>query len=401
MTTSSLAKIPADYRDWFAQLKSRIQGARQQAVLAANQTQIRLYHEIGREILERQESQGWGAKVIDRLAADLREAFPDMKGFSSTNLKYMKLFAQCYPDLRFRQQCAAQLTIPANGQQTADQIAQQITAQLPPAAFVRQTASQIPPTVDQLPWFHIVLLLTKVSEPVEREWYAGEAIRGGWTRSTLESSIKSKLYQRQGAAVNNFRELLPAPHADLAVQILKDPYHFDFLGLGDEAEERDIENALVRHITRFLLELGAGFAFVGRQLRLEVSGDEFFIDLLFYHTRLKCYVVVELKATEFKPSHAGQLNFYLSAVDAQIKAPDDKPTIGLLLCKAKNRLVAEYALSGINKPIGVAEYELVRALPEPLDTCLPSIEEIEAALADSLEINMGTHSGQTVDRSQS
>ena len=341
MKKSSLITLPTDYKDWLIQLKSRIQGARQKTLLAANQTQIRLYHEIGREILERQEQQGWGAKVIDRLSADLREAFPDMKGLSSSNLKYMRFFAQSCPNFQFGQQSA-----------------------------------------DQLPWFHIVLLLTKISDPTQREWYAQQTIQNGWSRSTLESNIKNRLHQRQGAAITNFAERLPVPHADIAAQILKDPYHFDFLGLGDEAHERDIENALMRHITRFLLELGAGFAFVGRQFRLEVGEEEFFIDLLFYHIRLKCYVVVELKAAKFKPEHAGQLNFYLSAVDAQIKAPDDKPTIGLLLCKSKERLVAEYALSGIEKPMGVAEYQLVRALPEPLDTCLPSIEEIEAALSD-------------------
>ena len=341
MKRTSLTTLPADYKDWLTRLKARIQGTRQQILLAANQSQIQLYHEIGREILQRQEQQGWGAKVIDRLAADLREAFPDMKGFSAANLKYMRYFAQICPNCLIGQQ-----------------------------------------SVDQLPWGHIILLLTKISEPAEREWYAIQTILNGWTRSTLEASIKSQLYHRQGKAITNFAERLPVPHADMAAQILKDPYHFDFLGLGDEAHERDIENALIRHITRFLLELGAGFAFIGRQFRLEVGGDEFFIDLLFYHVRLKCYVVVELKATEFKPDHAGQLNFYLSAVDAQIKAPDDKPTIGLLLCKSKNRLVAEYALSGIEKPMGVAEYQLVRALPEPLDTCLPSIEEIEAALGE-------------------
>lgn len=237
----------------------------------------------------------------------------------------------------------------------------------------------------QLPWFHIVTLITKLSDPVLRDWYAREALAQSWARETLTIQIKNQLHLRQGAAVTNFERLLAPPRAGLAAQILKDPYHFDFLGLGDEAHERDIESALIRHITRFLLELGAGFAFVGRQFRLEVAGDEFFIDLLFYHARLKCYVVVELKAHAFKPEHAGQLNFYLSAVDAQIKAPDDKPTIGLLLCRAQNRLVAEYAFSGIDKPIGVAEYQLVRALPEPLDTSLPSIEEIEAELSRDLE----------------
>jgi predicted nuclease of restriction endonuclease-like (RecB) superfamily len=236
-----------------------------------------------------------------------------------------------------------------------------------------------------LPWFHIITLLTNLSDSALREWYAREALQQSWPRETLALQIKNQLHLRQGAAVTNFSQHLAPPQAGLATQILKDPYHFDFLGLGEEALERDIENALIRHITRFLLELGAGFAFVGRQFRLEVGGDEFFIDLLFYHTRLKCYVVVELKAHAFKPEHAGQLNFYLSVVDAQVKAEDDKPTIGLLLCRSQNRLVAEYALSGINKPIGVAEYQLVRALPVPLDTSLPSIEQLEEVLSRELE----------------
>lgn len=335
--------LPADYADWLTSLKQRIRSARQRALLAANHEQIQLYHEIGREILDRQSQQGWGAKVIDRLSADLRATFPDMKGFSSRNLKYMKTFAQECPDLRIGQQSAA-----------------------------------------QLPWFHIVSIISKLSDPALRDWYAREALEQAWPRDTLVIQIKNQLHLRQGAAVTNFEKRLAPPEAGLAAQILKDPYHFDFLGLGDEAHERDIENALIRHITRFLLELGAGFAFVGRQFRLEVAGDEFFIDLLFYHTRLKCYVVVELKAHAFKPEHAGQLNFYLSAVDAQIKADDDKPTIGLLLCRTQNRLVAEYALNGIDKPIGVAEYQLVRALPTPLDISLPSIEEIEAELSRNL-----------------
>jgi predicted nuclease of restriction endonuclease-like (RecB) superfamily len=332
--------IPLDYADWLASLKSRIAGARQRAALAVNQELVQLYHHIGAEILERQTRQGWGARVIDRLASDLRAAFPEMKGFSSRNLKYMKYFAEKCPFGKIGQQAAA-----------------------------------------QLPWFHIVTLLTKVSEDAAREWYAIQAVQHGWSRPTLEVHIKNQLHLRQGTAITNFDRHLPAAHAQLAAEALKDPYVFDFLGLGDEALERDIENALMRHITRFLLELGAGFAFVGRQFRLDVAGDEFFIDLLFYHTRLKCYVVVELKGSAFKPEHAGQLNFYLAAVDARIKAPDDAPTIGLLLCKTKNRLVAEYALSGMSKPIGVAEYRLVRALPTPLDANLPSIEAIEAALS--------------------
>jgi predicted nuclease of restriction endonuclease-like (RecB) superfamily len=218
-------------------------------------------------------------------------------------------------------------------------------------------------------------------QPPDREWYAVHAVTGGWSRDTLKRNIETRLKDRQGAAITNFAALLPAPHSALAQETLKDPYNFDFLGLADDAHEREIENALIRHIIRFLLELGTGFAFVGRQFRLEVAGDEFFIDLLFYHTRLKRYVVIELKGSAFKPEHVGQLNFYLSAVDSQIKSEDDQPTIGLLLCKTQNRIVAEYALRDTTKPMGIAEYQLLESLPEPLQTNLPSIEELEAELA--------------------
>jgi len=335
--------LGAEYAHWVASLKTQIQAARARAALAVNAEVVHLYHRLGSEILERQERLGWGAKVVDVLAADLREAFPDMRGLSARNLRYMMLFARLCPVLQFGQQAAA-----------------------------------------KLPWFHIVTLLEKLSDEREREWYAGRAVEEAWSRATLEGQIKSRLHLRQGAAVTNFAQRLPEVHARLAAEVLKDPYHFDFLGLGEEAQEHDIESALMRHITRFLLELGAGFAFVGRQHRIEVDGDEFFIDLLFYHTKLKCYVVVELKARAFKPSDAGQLNFYLAAVDGQVKAEDDRPTIGLLLCKTKKKLVAEYALSGITKPMGVAEYQLVRALPEPLDTKLPTIEELEEGLSAAI-----------------
>ena len=336
---ASLTAPPAGYADWLAELKTRIHSAQQRAALAVNRELVLLYWHIGCDILDRQSREGWGAKVVDRLSRDLREAFPQMKGFSSRNLKYMRYFAEHCPSQQFGQQPAA-----------------------------------------QLPWFHIVTLLTQLQTPEEREWYAAQAIQRGWSRTTLEVQIKNRLLARQGQAVTNFGERLPSPHSDLAQDTLKDPYLFDFLGLGDEAHERDIESGLIRHITHFLLELGTGFAFVGRQHRLEVAGDEFFIDLLFYHTRLKCYVVVELKAVAFKPEHAGQLNFYLTAVDRQIKGPDDNPTIGLLLCKTQNRMIAEYALSGIEKPIGVAEYELLRQLPDNLASKLPTIEELEQEL---------------------
>ncbi len=335
--SKKVAGIPADYAAWLADIKARVHAARSRAVLAANAELITLYWHIGNEILQRQASAQWGDKVLDRLASDLREAFPDMKGFSRANLKFMRAFAQAWPDAEIGQQA-----------------------------------------VSQLPWGHNVMLLTKLKDPAQRLSYAEQAIAEGWSRATLEVQIRNRLHERQGQAVTNFNARLPAPHSQLAQETLKDPYLFDFLGLGDDAHERDIENALVRHITKFLLELGSGFAFIGRQYRLEVDGSEFFIDLLFYHTRLKCYVVVELKATAFKPEHAGQLNFYLTAVDRQVKAPDDKPTIGLLLCKTQSRLIAEYALSGMDKPIGVAEYQLVRALPEPLVSSLPTVEELES-----------------------
>ncbi|MQT97873.1 PDDEXK nuclease domain-containing protein [Pseudomonas helleri] len=347
MSKGTIPALPEGYADWLTQLKGDITQARQRAALAVNAELVQLYHRLGGEIQQRQEAHGWGAKVIERLARDLKDAFPEMKGWSASNLKYMRFFAQHCPDRQFGQQPA-----------------------------------------DQLPWFHVVTLLTKLDSPAEREWYAQQTVLQGWSRSTLELNIKSRLQQRQGSAVTNFVTRLPAADSALAQETLKDPYLFDFLGLGHDAQEREIEAGLIRHITRFLLELGAGFAFLGRQFRLEVGGDEFFIDLLFYHTRLKCYVVVELKATAFKPEHAGQLNFYLAAVDAQIKAEDDKPTIGLLLCKQQNRLVAEYALSGIDKPIGVAEYQLLRDFPETLGRNLPSIAEIEAELAG--ELNTGS-----------
>lgn len=336
-----MAMMPADYVQWLADIKNRVLTARHKAVLAVNAELVSLYWHIGRDILQRQAAQGWGSKVIDRLGRDLREAFPEMKGFSRANLLYMRAFAEAWTDFEIVQQ-----------------------------------------SVGQLPWGHNVLLLNRIKEQEARLFYVQKAIAENWSRATLEVHIKNRLHERQGKAVTNFAARLPAPTSALAQETLKDPYLFDFLSLGEDAQEREIENALMQHITRFLLELGNGFAFVGRQYRLEVNGDEFFIDLLFYHIRLKCYVVVELKAMAFKPEHAGQLNFYLAAVDAQIKAPDDHPTIGLLLCKTQNRLVAEYALSGIDKPIGIAEYELVRALPEPLVTNLPTVEQLENELSD-------------------
>lgn len=340
--------LPAGYAAWLAEIQSRVQSARSRAALAANAELVALYWHIGNDILRRQQTARWGDKVLQRLSSDLRSAFPEMKGFSLANLKFMRAFAQAWPEAPMGQQA-----------------------------------------VSQLPWGHNVMLLTKLKNPAQRLRYAEQALAEGWSRSTLEANIRDQLLERQGRAVTNFAARLPSPHSELAHETLKDPYLFDFLGLGNTAQERAIESGLVQHITRFLLELGSGFAFLGRQVRLEVDGEEFFIDLLFYHTRLKCHVVVELKATAFKPEHAGQLNFYLTAVDRQVKAPDDHPTIGLLLCKTQKRTVVEYALSGIDKPMGVAEYRLVRDLPESLVTSLPTVEALESELASIEDATQG------------
>jgi len=330
---------PNGYATWLTELKTRIQTAQQRAALAVNRELVLLYWQIGRDILERQANEGWGAKVIERLAHDLRTAFPNMKGFSRANLLYMRAFAEAWPEAEIVQQL-----------------------------------------VGRLPWGHNLVLLTKLKAPEIRRRYAESAIQHGWSRNVLNIHIETRLLEREGKAVTNFTANLSAPDSDLARNTLKDPYIFDFLGVAKEADEREIESAIVQHITRFLLELGAGFAYVGRQVHLEVGGDDFFIDLLFYHLKLHCYVVIELKAGAFKPEHTGQLGFYLTAVDAQIKGEQDNPTIGLLLCKTQNRVVAEYALRDSNKPIGVAEYQLVGALPEEFQTSLPSIEQIEREL---------------------
>jgi len=338
----SLSLPPEGYSDWLSDLKGRIHSAQQRSTLAVNRELVLLYWQIGRDILSRQSQQGWGTKVIERLAQDLRTAFPDMKGFSPRNLKYMRAFAEAWPDAEFVQGVLA-----------------------------------------QLPWYHQIALLDKLPGPETRRWYASKAIEHNWSRNILVMQIESRLLERNGNAVSNFETHLPKAQSDLARESLKDPYRFDFLGLTIDAQEREIENALVKHVTDFLLELGAGFAFVGKQVLLDVGGDEFFIDLLFYHLKLRCYVVVELKAGKFKPEHLGQLSFYLAAVDAQLKHPQDGPTIGLLLCKSKNKVVAEYALRDNVRPISVAEYQLRESLPAELQASLPSIEQIKRELAGS------------------
>lgn len=338
----SLTPVPDGYSDWLTDLKTRIHHAQQRAAIAVNREMIGLYWHIGQDILTRQAEQGWGAKVIDRLAHDLRSAFPDMKGFSPRNLKYMRAFAQAWPDFEFVQQL-----------------------------------------LHKLPWGHNLVLLDKLDSAEQRRWYAAKAIEHGWSRNILDMQIETQLLERTGIAVTNFEQTLPKPNSDLARESLKDPYRFDFLGLTEQAQEREIEHALVKHVTEFLLELGAGFAFVGRQVLLDVGGDEFFIDLLFYHLKLRCYVVIELKGGKFKPEHLGQLGFYMTAIDRQVKTEQDNPTIGLLLCRSKNKIVAEYALGDKSQPMGIAEYKLLESLPSELQTSLPSIEQIERELANA------------------
>ena len=307
-----------------------------------NTEQLRLYWSIGYDILEKQSVQGWGAKIIARLSHDLRLAFPEMRGFSRTNLSYMRAFAVAWPD---------------------------------ESAIV-----QAP--LGQLPWYHQIALLDKLTTEAERIVYATAAFEHGWSRNVLVMHIEARTVERTGKAVTNFDRTLPPGHSDLARESLRDPYKLDSLGLGKDAEERAIEASVIDHITEFLIELGAGFAFVGRQVHLEVGGDDFYIDLLFYHLKLRCYVVIEIKTAKFKPEHVGQLGFYLAAVDAEVKHADDGPTIGLLLCKSKNEVVAEYALQSHTAPLGVAEYQLLEALPDELQIGLPTIEQIERELGE-------------------
>jgi predicted nuclease of restriction endonuclease-like (RecB) superfamily len=336
-----LLDLPSDYPSLLQDLKRRIETERLRVTLAANAAMVLLYWDIGRAILQRQEREGWGAKVIDRLSVDLRDAFPDMQGLSPRNLKYMRAFAEAWSD----------------------------------QAIVQATLAQIT-------WYHNLALLEKLKTPEERLWYAAKTIEFGWSRNILTLQIARQLHQRQGKAITNFPAALPPPESDMAAQVFKDPYLFDFLGTADPRREREVERALIEHVERFLLELGQGFAFVGRQKTLEVGDSDFLIDLLFYHYILRCFVVVELKTVPFDPAFVGQLNLYLSAVDDLLRQPGDKPTIGLLLCKGKDRTVAEYALRGFQKPIGVADWEtqIVTALPEELRASLPTVEQIEAEL---------------------
>src|SRR5208337_1688865 len=335
----SLTIRPEGYDDFLQNLKRRIQAAQVKAVFAVNRELILLYWHIGREILERQRVAGWGAKVIERLAADLHREFPGMTGFSRTNLLYMRAFAEAWPEKPFVQQ-----------------------------------------VVGQIPWGHNLRILDLLKIPQEREWYIRQAIKHGWSRNVLVHQIESGLHLRQGKALTNFKTTLPALQSELAQQVLKDPYNFDFLTLSEDAREREMEAGLLEHLRKFLLELGVGFAFVGSQYPFEVGGEDFKIDLLFYHIKLRCFVVIDMKMGPFKPEHAGKMNFYLAAVDDLLRHEDDQPSIGIILCKSKNAIIAEYALHDATNPIGVSEYRLTTSLPSNLRGNLPTIKELEAEL---------------------
>ena len=384
---SSKSFLLADYRRLLADIKVRVRAAQIRAGLAANRELLSLYWDIGRMILARQKAEGWGAKVIDRLSKDLQNEFRGQQGFSPRNLKYMRAFAEAWPETAIVQQPVAQLAgsgkevVHPPGAQTAR--SKSAMVQVPLAPSSRTVAAIVHRPGAQLPWKHHCLLLDKLDTAADRLWYAAKAVEFGWSRDVLALQIDSALHLRQGKAVSNFQQTLPPPQSDLAQQITKDPYLFDFLNLRDDANERAVEEGLLAHVEKFLLELGVGFALVGRQIHMEVGDQDFYIDLLFYHLKLRCFVVVDLKARDFIPEAAGKMNFYLSAVDDRFRQPEDQPSIGLILCRAKNRIIAEYALRDVKKPIGVSGYltRLVETLPQPLREAVPSVREIERGLA--------------------
>ena len=351
-----------DFSTLLADVKGRIQAAQTRAVFAVNAELVRLYWDIGQIIHGRQEREGWGAAVIPRLARELHNELPDLKGFSERNIKRMLTFYRAYP--------------------SPEPIGPQAAAQRQAQVKVPQPAAQVSNALLwSIPWFHHVILMEKVKDLGTRRWYMEQTLANGWSRNILGMMIESQAHVRQGKAVTNFGKRLPAPQSDLVQQTLKDPYIFDFLTLTEPFQERELETGLIRHLEKFLLELGQGFAFVGRQFRLSVGDEDFYIDLLFYHLRLREFIVIELKKGKFKPEYAGKLNFYCNVINERLRHATDQPTIGLILCQSQDRVLAEYSLAGIDQPIGVSTYELTRALPSNLKSALPTVEEIEAELA--------------------
>lgn len=358
-----MQSISPEYKIWLGELKLKIRSVQLKAAVAVNSALIGFYWELGKMINEKDNV--WGSRFLEQVSQDLKTEFPEMQGFSVTNLKYCKLF---YNYFSIRPQLEDEL--------------KSIKSPRVGGESGRKKMTDMPPLdlVTKMPWGHIKELISKVKDIKEAQFYIEQTIAGHWSRDVLALQIKSGLYQRQGKAINNFKETLPDPMSDLAQQTLKDPYVFDFMTMSAPFKEKDIEAQLIEHITKFLLELGKGFAFMGRQYHLEIADNDYYLDLLFYHTRLKCYVVIELKNTKFIPEYAGKLNFYLSAVDSMVKQEDDNPTIGILLCRDKNNIEAEFALRDINKPMGVSEFEITEHLPENLKSSLPTIEELENEL---------------------
>jgi len=335
----------SEYNDWIKSLKLKIHAAKRNVALSINSQLLELYWDIGKDIVEKQDSFSWGSKLIEQTSIELKHEFPDIKGFSRRNLYAIR---QWY-------------------------------------IFYSERYEIVPHYVAQIPWGHNRLIISKIKDVDEAIFYCNEIIENGWDRDTLEIKIENKLYNKKGKAITNFQSTLPEKQSKLANETLKDPYNFDFLGLQDDALERAIEDELVKHITEFLLELGKGFAFLGRQYKIEISDSDYFIDMLFYHMELRSYIVIELKAGKFKPEYAGKLNFYLSAVDSQLKKSEDNKSIGILLCKKKDKIEAEYALRDINKPMGISEYRLTESIPEDIKSKLPTIEELENRLTEKIK----------------
>ncbi len=389
------------YGDLLNTVKARIRQAQIKASLSANAEMILMYWDIGRMIHERQQERGWGAGIIPRLAKDIRDDMPEVKGFSERNIKRMLRFYREYSvAMPIVPQTAAQLKatehdtlikVPQLVAQLSANDAESIMTQREGKLASRGPLSNLQQLVAQIPWGHNIVLMEKVKDLRTRLWYMQKTIEQGWGRNVLHKMIDNRVHERQGKAVTNFPKTLPQPQSDLAQETLKDPYVFDFLSLRDEYNERVLEQGLIDHVQKFLMELGAGFAFVGRQVHLEVGGEDFYIDLLFYHLKLRCFVVVDLKIKEFIPEFAGKMNFYLSAVDELLRHSDDKPSIGLILCRSRNKVVAEYALRDIRKPVGISGYvtRLTESLPKKLKGLLPSPEEIEAELSETDEKNGG------------
>jgi len=374
------SELDKDYGLILQDLKEKIRQARLRASVVVNAQLLQVYWEIGQTILEQQKRLGWGKKIIKQLSNDLRTEFPDMRGFSERNLVYMQTFAATYPHFTITQSLVAQI---AQGKP-----AQLENVENQENAITQPVVAQLERLVGQLPWTHNIVLLDKLPTLEERLFYIQKCIQNGWSKAVLVHQIESDLYNRQGKAITNFEQTLPKYQSDLARETFKNPYLFDFLGIEEEVHERELEKALIQHIKKFLLELGRGFAFVGNQRNLVVDGDDFFLDLLFYNYHLHCFVVFELKVGDFKPEYAGKLNFYINTIDQQIKGEDDKPTIGVLLCKTPNETVVRFALTGIQSPIGVAEYELINSLPKQLKAQMPTVEELEAELEKEVEENL-------------